>query len=674
MFTLVVKNHLDETIASRVVGSSPISLGRATTCDIVLASTNVSRNHASLYLQGDALVITDEGSANGVRVDETLITGPTLVNESNRISLSEFTLVIQRAAAPSKPIAERIHAPEDEDTALEPHSDQALASATSRLSLVGRGGAYARTSFPLQKPLITVGRDEKSDIALEDPSISRQHAQIRLSQPPTSFTLVDLRSANGTFVDGQKVKRCQVGDAEIIRFGDLAFKVVLDSAPATTAKTQVSPRRRLLIAGGATMALLICVIAAALLKKPPPPPQDTPDSIELLRRESAKRTELLQKAVGHLSLRQWKQTITLAERVLEADPLSKQAKSLKERAEHEQNQQEVFDRATKALALGTLENLKRAKRIFETVDAQSIYSRDVRYKIKEINERIANIYREEGVNRCRAHYWRQCQKALCDFFRLMPADRPILAESELRRSLAEAENKLKRKSDFQACIVSRTSTVVARHGCDPSALSKRHPDSDIQKALALYSSGKVDEAIRSISKLIKKKSMRDKLQQLNVIKSQLQTIRGKYQEGYSYYRSRDAKSADTEWSELLRADLSLVGPDICTDFFRDEVRRLLGELYFSLGDEQFKLTRYRKAFGFWQRGKTINSRLSPLLNGLLALEKQADKLIRTGRADQSAGSADSARVKFERARDICEPGRPMHKLALEALEALEKTP
>ena len=672
MFNLVVKNPQGETIAELEIGHTPISFGRATTCDVVLASTNVSRNHASLYQQDDtALVITDEGSANGVRVDDALIAGPTLVDETNKISISGFSLAITkkgRAPVEDKP-AVALEA-EDEDTSLEPHPEKTAPTEESRLKLVGRGGSYARTEFPLQKPLITIGRDANSDIPLEDPSISRQHAQIRLSQPPTTFTVVDLRSANGTFVDGQKVKRREVAESEIVRFGDLAFKVVLDVGPTVKTKTKISPRKRLFIAGGATGALLLAVIIAALLKEPPPTPPDRLDSIEILRKEAAKRAELLQKAEGHLSLRQWKLTITLTERVLKADPLSTKAKSLGKRAKHEQSQQAIFERAKKALALGTLENLKRAKQVFGTIDDKSIYMRDVRYKIKEINERIANIYREEGVNRCRARYWRQCQLALCEFFRLMPADRPILAEAELRRSLAKAESKLRRKRNFVACKITRTSTVLASHGCDPEALNKRYPDRKLRGALALYTSGKVDQAIRSISKLIKKKSSPQTLVQLNAIKSRLQTIRGKYQEGYTYHRNRDAKSADKEWTELLQADLTLVGPDVCENFFRDEVRRLLGELYYALGDEQFKLTRYRKAFGYWKRGKAINKRLSPLLNGLLALEKHADKSIRAGRALEASGSTDEARAKYELARDISENGRPMHKQALAALAKL----
>ncbi len=54
----------------RTVLSPPdVSIGRSRECDIVLDDPNVSRKHAELRLEGDAWVVADLGSTNGIKVN-----------------------------------------------------------------------------------------------------------------------------------------------------------------------------------------------------------------------------------------------------------------------------------------------------------------------------------------------------------------------------------------------------------------------------------------------------------------------------------------------------------------------------------------------------------------------------------------------------------------------------
>ena len=59
------------------------------------------------------------------------------------------------------------------------------------------------TRFELEKPTLTVGRDVRSDIRLQDTEVSRRHAELR--QTEGGFTIHDLGSSNGTFVNGTAV-------------------------------------------------------------------------------------------------------------------------------------------------------------------------------------------------------------------------------------------------------------------------------------------------------------------------------------------------------------------------------------------------------------------------------------------------------------------------------------
>jgi hypothetical protein len=69
--------------------------------------------------------------------------------------------------------------------------------------LVVRKGPRLGQIFPLFAVSTTVGRDPISDIAINDPEVSRQHA--RFTQTSDSYQIEDLESTNGTFVNGVQI-------------------------------------------------------------------------------------------------------------------------------------------------------------------------------------------------------------------------------------------------------------------------------------------------------------------------------------------------------------------------------------------------------------------------------------------------------------------------------------
>jgi hypothetical protein len=70
-----------------------------------------------------------------------------------------------------------------------------------RLSLAIIAGADAGTVYRVEKPRITIGRS--ADLTINDSEASRQHAAIEVRD---QFVLLeDLKSTNGTIVDGEKL-------------------------------------------------------------------------------------------------------------------------------------------------------------------------------------------------------------------------------------------------------------------------------------------------------------------------------------------------------------------------------------------------------------------------------------------------------------------------------------
>jgi pSer/pThr/pTyr-binding forkhead associated (FHA) protein len=69
---------------------------------------------------------------------------------------------------------------------------------------------------PLSAAVTTIGRDQSADVVVDDPGISRRHAEVRISHdgPHLQVLLRDLGSTNGTYLNGE-----QIGDEEL-RDGD----------------------------------------------------------------------------------------------------------------------------------------------------------------------------------------------------------------------------------------------------------------------------------------------------------------------------------------------------------------------------------------------------------------------------------------------------------------------
>jgi pSer/pThr/pTyr-binding forkhead associated (FHA) protein len=82
-----------------------------------------------------------------------------------------------------------------------------------------------------------VGREPGCEVVVSDGSVSRKHA--RLEKRPGGWTVVDQGSANGTFLDSQRVAEATLRHGQELRFGAVSFKVELqdDDLEATVVAT-----------------------------------------------------------------------------------------------------------------------------------------------------------------------------------------------------------------------------------------------------------------------------------------------------------------------------------------------------------------------------------------------------------------------------------------------------
>ena len=79
--------------------------------------------------------------------------------------------------------------------------------------------------FELSPGAMTIGRSHECDLPIEDASVSRRHAELRIDED--AVWLVDLRSTNGTEVNGRRTDRARLapGDQIVIGQTELRFEL-----------------------------------------------------------------------------------------------------------------------------------------------------------------------------------------------------------------------------------------------------------------------------------------------------------------------------------------------------------------------------------------------------------------------------------------------------------------
>lgn len=120
----------------------------------------------------------------------------------------------------------------DVTAAFSPVSEAAEAAATVSAVTIGRGPALTVSKgpdvgerFALTADVVTIGRDPASDIFLNDITVSRRHA--RIERAGAGFTLNDVGSLNGTYVNGQRIESYALAASDEIQIGK--FRLVFST-------------------------------------------------------------------------------------------------------------------------------------------------------------------------------------------------------------------------------------------------------------------------------------------------------------------------------------------------------------------------------------------------------------------------------------------------------------
>ena len=173
-----------------------LTIGRVAGNDLVLADEGVSRRHAEIRRDGGEWVVADLGSKNGTRLN-------------------------------GKRLDDRPHPLRTGDAiAIGAHTLRFLAGVETQFVAAGaERDEHATRVVALRGAQLRIGRDPGNDLVLDDPNVSRRHAEVRRTGDG-AFVLHDLHSRNGTRLNGRPVRAARMALGDVIGIGP--YRLVFD--------------------------------------------------------------------------------------------------------------------------------------------------------------------------------------------------------------------------------------------------------------------------------------------------------------------------------------------------------------------------------------------------------------------------------------------------------------
>jgi len=140
----------------------------------------------------------------------------------------------------------------------------------AKIFFVGLDGAEKSYRLQTHRPF-TLGRDPGNDIILRDPKVSRHHAEIVFERG--FFVLHDLASANGTYVNGKRIRVAPLTHGARLRMGN-TYGRFSEELPTENEAAPMTPP------------------AESLDQPPPPPTEDLGAALDLMPTSQLERVNL----------------------------------------------------------------------------------------------------------------------------------------------------------------------------------------------------------------------------------------------------------------------------------------------------------------------------------------------------------------------------------------------
>lgn len=213
-------------------------IGRENGCAVVLDEPTVSRRHAKIALVGNGFKLTDLRSGNGVWIGDERVS-EVVVQPGQAFRVGSTVLECRPPAGPSIGGDDRTIVLPLPTSLVTPH---AVPTALERITLrVVIGGDTVRqgVEYVVDGRSAVVGRSADCAVVIDEPDVSRRHAEISLI--PGGLLVTDLGSAGGTWIGDRQVSAEVVRPGGRVRVGARLELEFAGSGPADAAPGPAPP-------------------------------------------------------------------------------------------------------------------------------------------------------------------------------------------------------------------------------------------------------------------------------------------------------------------------------------------------------------------------------------------------------------------------------------------------
>ena len=229
-----------------------ITLGRATTNDVVIPDPKVSRFHGRIDCADGECTLVDLGAANGTTVGGARVQRRRL-RHGDVIGLGNSTVRFEGttpAPADESPLERAtllaVPTPADEPDLKRSLARKTIVEVVRETSVPSLAVRFGDRTWevPLTQPVLTIGREPGSGLALDDPEVSRHHAQVEARDD--GFVVADTSSTNGTWVEGARIQEHPLETGTEVRVGPatLVFKGAISPEELTIRADDVTKPAR----------------------------------------------------------------------------------------------------------------------------------------------------------------------------------------------------------------------------------------------------------------------------------------------------------------------------------------------------------------------------------------------------------------------------------------------
>ena len=187
-----------------------IIIGRSENCDVSLGGEMVSRIHCEIRRIANGYTIEDR-SRNGTFLNGSRIIESPL-RDGDRIRIGKHLLEVELSTERATDTITSRDTSESEST-----SGRRM-PAKGQIIQVFVSGIENGVTRQIVAERIRIGRRQENDLVLDGDKVSREHATIESENG--RYCVADLGSANGTFVNGQRVERSPIACGDRLRFGN----------------------------------------------------------------------------------------------------------------------------------------------------------------------------------------------------------------------------------------------------------------------------------------------------------------------------------------------------------------------------------------------------------------------------------------------------------------------